>query len=450
MRSGFIFDLNKCVGCEACVVACQIENHDVQSEFWRSISTFNSFQHPALPLFHFSLACNHCDDPLCLTGCPANAFSMDPVYHTVDHNQDLCIGCRYCTWTCPYDAPKYVNAKGVIEKCTLCKERIIEGRKPNCANLCPTGALNFGDIETKVAIDIPGFTDKGIWPGIRIIPLRKKERPLSAIRTLTGSENKLFKHTQFKHQRKSTLKSEWPLVLFTLLAAFLFAVTAAALLQAPLLHPLTYVALGVVGMVVSTMHLGKAVSAWRALLNLRSSWLSREIAAYLLFLCSSVYFFVVSPVTAVGIISMLLGLATLISIDMVYARVERRSFPIDKSGSIVLTGVLFFAVLAQILPLLIAVLVGKCVVYVTELLKSRRRTPARLLASGVRVAVGIVLPLLLLGVPGEMWLVAMFVLIGECINRAEFYLDLNIITPRRQIEKDILKDLAEVEVRLLY
>jgi DMSO reductase anchor subunit len=293
-----------------------------------------------------------------------------------------------------------------------------------------------------VATDVPGFTDKGLWPGIKIIPLRKKGRPLSVTRLLTENENMLFQQAQFRDERKSTLKSEWPLVLFTLLAAFLFAVTAATLLSPPLLDPLTYITLAVGGLMVSAVHLGKAVKAWRALLNVRSSWLSREIIAYSLFLGSSGFFLLVSPIRSIGILSMLLGLATLISIDMVYATVERRPSPVDKSGSVVMTGILFFAVLAQISPLLIAILVGKCVVYVRELLKTRRRNFTRLVASGVRIAAGFVLPLLLLGVQGNMWFVGMLVLLGESINRAEFYLDLDIITPRRQIKRDILKELA--------
>ncbi len=442
MRKGFIFDLNKCVGCEACVVACQIENPESQSESWRSISTFNSFQHPALPLFHFSLACNHCDEPLCLTGCPTNAFSMDPIHHTVDHNRDRCIGCRYCTWTCPYDAPKYVTARGTIEKCTLCKERIVEGQKPNCSNLCPTGALAFGEIETRVATDVPGFTDKGIWPGIKIIPLRKSEPPFTASRSVTENEKVLFHQAQFKDESKSTLKSEWPLVLFTLLVAFLFAVSAAALLGAPLLDPVTYIALAVGGLIVSTMHLGKPLNAWRALLNVRSSWLSREIAAYSLFLCLSGVYLLVSPTRSIGFLSMILGLATLVSIDMVYATVERKSTPFEKSGSVVITGILLFAVLAQISLLFIAILVGNCLVYIRGLLKTRRRNLPRILASAVRIAAGFVLPLLFLSVQGDMWFVAMFVLIGESINRAEFYLDLDIVMPRRQIERDMLKELG--------
>ena len=442
MRKGFIFDLNKCVGCDACVMACQIENHELQSESWRSVSTFNAFQHPALPMFHFSLACNHCDDPFCMTGCPANAFSVDLVHHTVDHDEDRCIGCRYCMWTCPYDAPKYVRVKGTIEKCTLCKEKLLEGKKPSCASLCPTGALGYGEIETEMATDVPGFTEIGIRPGIRIIPLRKKGPPLTATATLTEDENMLFRKAQFNDERKVTLKTEWPLVLFTLLAAFLFAVTAGALFTAPLLDPLTYIALAIGSLIVSTAHLGKAGSAWKALLNVRSSWLSREIAAYSLFVASSVVFFLMSPTTSIGILSGLLGLATLVSIDMVYAAIERTPTPVGKSGSVVFTGMLFFAVLAQISVLVVALLLGICVVYVRELLRTRRRNLLRLLVSGGRIAVGIVLPLLLLGMSGNVWLVAMFVLIGESINRAEFYLDLGILTPRRQIEKDIFKELA--------
>jgi Fe-S-cluster-containing dehydrogenase component len=442
MRTGFIFDLNKCVGCEACTVACQIENHGKQSESWRSISTFNPFQHPALPLFHFSLACNHCEKPSCLTSCPANAFSMDPIHHTVDHNPDRCIGCGYCTWTCPYDAPKYVTAKGTIEKCTLCKERIVDGRKPNCANLCPTGALDFGEIESKGTTDVLGFTEKGIWPGIKIIALRMEGPPLTATSLSDDKKTLLVPKPETRSPLKSTLKSEWPLVLFTLLAAFLFAVVAAAMLSAPLLDSIAYIALAVGGMIVSTMHLGKPLNAWRALVNARSSWLSREIVAYSLFLGVSGLFFLVWPTTMLGIVSMLLGLATLVSIDMVYAIVDHRSIRGEKSGSIVITGILFFAVFAQLPLFSIVMLLGSGVVYIRELLIARRRSLQRLLVSSVRIVAGYVLPLVLLSVHGNFIVLAMSVLIGEGINRAEFYLDLDIVTPERQIESDFAKKLA--------
>jgi len=110
MNNGFIFDLNKCVGCHACGVACKIENGKEQHHPWREISTFNSFQHPQLPVFHYSMACNHCEDAPCMISCPALAYSKDDNLNTITFNADKCIGCTYCTWACPYDAPKYIRS----------------------------------------------------------------------------------------------------------------------------------------------------------------------------------------------------------------------------------------------------------------------------------------------------------------------------------------------------
>jgi Fe-S-cluster-containing dehydrogenase component/DMSO reductase anchor subunit len=444
MRKGFVFDLNKCVGCEACVVACQIENRAFQHGPWRSITTYNEFKHPALPLFHFSLACNHCDAPLCMTGCPANAFSIDPIHHTVDHNPDNCIGCRYCTWTCPYDAPKYFAANGTIEKCTMCKERIVAGGVPNCVNLCPTGALEFNDIDTKAAIDIPGFADKGIWPAIKFIPLRKKERPLGLSESLTESEHALFQKTRQMDPMKSTLKTEWPLIAFTLVAAFLCAVAAASLVNAPFLDPVAFIVLALGGMIVSALHLGKPLKAWRAVLNVRSSWLSREIVFYALFIAFFGTSRLISLPESFGLIGTFFGFAALVSIDMVYATVEGRSVPVGKGGSAILTGLLFFAVLAQLPIFTVAILVGYGVRYARELPNVRSRSLFRSIASAVRIAAGFVLPLVLISIHAEVWPLVISILIGETINRAEFYVDLDISSPRKQIERAVSLQLTSL------
>ncbi|MCX6142652.1 MAG: dimethyl sulfoxide reductase anchor subunit [Ignavibacteriales bacterium] len=238
------------------------------------------------------------------------------------------------------------------------------------------------------------------------------------------------------------MKSEWPLVLFTLLAAYLFAAVAASLFGAPLLDPMTYIALALGGVIVSIVHLGKPLRAWRALANVHTSWLSREIVAFTLFLGGSGLFLLVWPSMLLGIISVLLGLATLVSVDMVYTIVDRRIILLEKSGSIVVTGILLFAVLAQVPVLSVVMLVGNGVVYIRELLTTGQKNLQRLFVSSVRIAVGFILPLILLGVRGDFLFLAMFVLIGEGINRAEFYLDLDIVTPHRQIESDLLKKLA--------
>jgi len=441
MRNGFIFDLNKCVGCEACVVACQIENRDTQSEAWRRISPFNSFQHPALPLFHFSLACNHCDDPTCLAGCPAGAYTKDRLLQTVDHHQELCIGCRYCTWTCPYDAPKFVALKGVIEKCTLCRTRIVEGRKPNCANLCPTGALDYGNIEADVN-RIRGFTEKGLGPGITIVPLRNNARPLVAPAPMNPPERSLYGKLQLAAEPKVNLRIEWTLVVFTMLVACLFGVVSASMIRPAPIDPISFLVLGCVGMALSTVHLGKRMRAWRALLNIRSSWISREVTAFFLFLISFVLNQTYLTGMVMGVLSLMFGLATLVSIDMVYIVAERRSMPIEKSGSIVLTGLLFFGLLGQVVAVFAVVLALKCVLYVNELVKSGPRNLPRIALAAVRIAAGFILPLLLVSTEGDLMLTLLVVSVGESINRIEFYLDLDFITPRRQIQLDLAKALG--------
>ncbi|HKK80676.1 MAG TPA: 4Fe-4S dicluster domain-containing protein, partial [Prolixibacteraceae bacterium] len=120
----FIYDYNKCVGCHACVVACTNENGFQSPETWRNIHSSNSIHYPQLPLFYLSLACNHCDDAPCLQNCPAHAYSRDEKTGAVIHHPEKCMGCKYCTWACPYDAPKFNPKEGIIEKCTFCNHRI--------------------------------------------------------------------------------------------------------------------------------------------------------------------------------------------------------------------------------------------------------------------------------------------------------------------------------------
>ena len=128
MRRGFDFDAELCIGCNACNAACMLENGFQAGT--RSVYTWNDNGLPLLRVINLSMSCNHCDMPACLEGCPAQAYTRDGT-GTVIHHQDRCMGCRYCTWRCPYDAPKINEAKGFIEKCHLCTERTAEkiGRK---------------------------------------------------------------------------------------------------------------------------------------------------------------------------------------------------------------------------------------------------------------------------------------------------------------------------------
>jgi len=169
MRPSFVFDQNKCTGCQACQLACVIENELQFDASWREINTFNERHYPGAPLFHISLACNHCAEPACMNACPALAYSKDSETGAVIIDETKCIGCRYCTWACPYDAPKFDSAKGVISKCTFCNDRIKRGSQPACVELCPTGALTFDRLlDTEIVNESTGFTATDMGPSIKL------------------------------------------------------------------------------------------------------------------------------------------------------------------------------------------------------------------------------------------------------------------------------------------
>ena len=99
--TGFRFDPNLCTGCAACRLACTIENDLPFGRSWRRIETFNPTRAPSLPLYHLSLACNHCDTPACMHACPALAYRRDEETGAVLLDSSKCIGCKYCAWACP-------------------------------------------------------------------------------------------------------------------------------------------------------------------------------------------------------------------------------------------------------------------------------------------------------------------------------------------------------------
>jgi Fe-S-cluster-containing dehydrogenase component len=138
-----VMDTKKCVGCEACVLACQAEN-DVPEGFcrdWIVEETVGRF--PDLRSEIRSERCNHCDDAPCVTVCPTGAsFIAEGGVVLVEH--DKCTGCKACIAGCPYDA-RFVHPDGYIDKCTFCYHRVKKGKEPACVGVCPTDSLHFGD-----------------------------------------------------------------------------------------------------------------------------------------------------------------------------------------------------------------------------------------------------------------------------------------------------------------
>lgn len=308
-KSFFIFDKNRCVGCQACLVACFNENGIQTSGAWKTVYHSNPFHVPDLPLFYLSMSCNHCDEAPCLKNCPANAFYQDENSGAVLHDPGRCIGCNYCSWVCPFDAPKYNRTSGTIEKCHFCHHLIDKGEKPACSSMCPTGALGFG----KESDDLSGVPADILRNGnhetsLRLIELRKFHGPQTDI-----SIDAVAASTTDPSRRRLSLRAEWPLLLFSLLSAFMVA--AFLLPGTENAGSLAFTA-GILAGTISLFHLGNRKRAYRSIFNLSGSWLSREIFFFVLCLVLIMAdLFIVKIPRVVMILNMVF---LLVSIDMLY------------------------------------------------------------------------------------------------------------------------------------
>jgi len=189
-KLGLVIDLDTCVGCHACAVGCKqwnsggiagpVTDEDPYGKepfgvWFNRVHSYEVEAEPAVPAcggaagtgtsqpaitLHFPRSCLHCETPACVTVCPTGASYKRAEDGIVLVDEDKCIGCKLCSWACPYGAREYSEVEGVMKKCTLCVDRIYNEnlpeaeREPACVQVCPTRARHFGDLgdpESKVS-----------------------------------------------------------------------------------------------------------------------------------------------------------------------------------------------------------------------------------------------------------------------------------------------------------
>ena len=143
-RLALMIDLERCIGCKSCEVACKQEHGLGPGEYRNRVIWLGDPDRPALDFL--TVACQHCERPACLRACPVNpkAITKDAVTGVVSVSEDRCTGCGECIVACPYGAMGYDAQDHHSVKCDLCADRRSAGLTTACASVCPGHAITFG------------------------------------------------------------------------------------------------------------------------------------------------------------------------------------------------------------------------------------------------------------------------------------------------------------------
>ncbi len=282
----FEVDLDVCTGCKACVAACHSLNGLDETEVWRTVGLLHGGSADAPAQQTVTSSCHHCVEPACMAGCPVKAYEKDPVTGIVKHLDDQCIGCQYCTLMCPYDAPKYSKAKGIVRKCDMCTDRLAVGEAPACVQGCPNGAIKIRVVDQVQAVQA---SEAGAFlPGA---PAPDHTVPTTVYKSGKPIPKNMLPADFYA---VSPEHPHAPLVLMLVLTqlsvgAFLVDLLLGRTLGAPaipgwgLAQAAFSLTLAGVALAAATLHLGRPLYAFRAILGLRTSWMSREILSFGLF-----------------------------------------------------------------------------------------------------------------------------------------------------------------------
>ncbi|KAA0139209.1 molybdopterin oxidoreductase [Gimesia chilikensis] len=279
----FQVDLDRCSGCKACVTACHSMNGLDENETWRDVGLLigGTSQDPIYQ--HVTTACHHCLDPGCMQACPVNAYEKDPITGIVKHLDDQCFGCQYCTLACPYDVPKYHSQKGIVRKCDMCSQRLTDGEAPACVQACPHQAISIDIVNQEQVLadsEINTFLPAAPDPQHTYPTTTYKSRKPFPRNTLPAdyySARPQHAHLPLVIMLVLTQLSVGAFFTGSVLEYFLSAETTSVMVR---LSATTALLFGLLALGASTLHLGRPLYAFRGILGLKHSWLSREILAF--------------------------------------------------------------------------------------------------------------------------------------------------------------------------
>jgi formate dehydrogenase iron-sulfur subunit len=345
----FEVDLDSCSGCKACVVACHNLNGLEEHEMWRNVGVLYGGTDREPFLQHVTTACHHCLDPACLTGCPAKAYDKDPETGIVRHLDDQCIGCQYCVFMCPYDVPRYSSAKGIVRKCDMCHDRLAVGEAPACVQSCPNQAIRIRTVSVESVVEqceAGQFVPTAPDPGVTL--------PTTTYKTRRSLPQNLLPADYYSATPQNSHLALVVMLVLTQLSVGAFVVGQAlvwgpwadAVMRSAIrpVYATVGLILGLVGMNAAVFHLGRPLLAYRALLGLGTSWLSREILAFGMFgglamaQAAAVWLAIGRPTwnpvaDAFGVLTCAAGVVAVGCSVMIYGRTCRPFWSLHRTGT---------------------------------------------------------------------------------------------------------------------
>lgn len=441
----FHFDMSKCIGCKCCEVACAEQNNNPPDISWRRVGEMEGGVYPNTQRLYLSMGCNHCVEPSCMTGCPTEAYSKDAATGIVLHDANMCIGCEYCIWNCPYNVPVFNEERGVVGKCDMCHGRLAEGDKPACVNACPSEAIQIEIVNIEQWKKV--YRESANAPG-----LPSADDTISTTRVTLPGGLPLDARKADYHRVKPE-KPHFSLVAMTVLTQLAVGGFVAAWLLSLLSESRTPDVAGTAALIVgllsfgiSPLHLGRPAFAFRAVRNWKRSWLSREIVSLTGFGASATAYAVllwleIPAVNVVGAMATALGLCGITATSFLYLVPGRPAWRTPYTVvEFVLTGAvlgpLFIAVLGVTTPLLPVIVAAAAIgqllnqvwkfVALTRSEEFEKQASARLLSREFALLVLLRLLLVVAGgvvLPLVDWMIAGFVLAlaGELLGRYLFF-----------------------------